>query len=260
MRLFEEVRAAGYPGGHGQVKRYVGSAAGAGGTGSAVRDRAGRQAQVDFAEFRLPWGKRYVLVVVLGYSRYLWLQCYERPTMGVVVRVLDAAFAHLSGTPAEILFDQMKAVIIEDGRVDGGKWSRTRSFCASPSTGAFASGCRPYRAQTKGKVERQVIDVRNSFFYGRDFASDADLNSRALRWLDTVANVRVHGTLRERPADRLEAERPHLKPLAPWPYRPVTPRLPVLATQRSDEARLPPLVEVERRPLTEYARYSGGPS
>ena len=82
----------------------------------------------------------------------------------------------------------------------------------------------------------QARYVGKSFFYGRDFASDADLNARALRWLDTVANVRVHGTLKERPADRFEAERPHLKPLAPWPYRPVPPRLPEPATQRSDEA------------------------
>lgn len=38
----------------------------------------GRQAQVDFAEFRLPWGKRYMLLVVLGYSRLMWLQFYSR--------------------------------------------------------------------------------------------------------------------------------------------------------------------------------------
>ena len=42
----------------------------------------GLQAQVDFAEFRLPWGKRYALLVVLGYSRLLWLQFYSRQTHG----------------------------------------------------------------------------------------------------------------------------------------------------------------------------------
>ena len=41
----------------------------------------GRQAQVDFADFRLPWGKRYALLVVLGYSRLLWVQFYTRKTM-----------------------------------------------------------------------------------------------------------------------------------------------------------------------------------
>ena len=175
--------------------------------------------------------------------------------------IVAAQFAHFRGIPTEILFDQMKAVIIEDGRVDGGKVVENREFLRFAGHWGFRiRACRPYRARTKGKVERQVSYIRKSFFYGRDFASDADLNAQALRWLDTVANVRVHGTLKERPADRFEAEGPYLKPLAPWPYRPVAPRLPEPATQRADEARLPPLVEVERRPLTDYARYSGGAS
>ncbi len=88
VRLFNEVRAAGYPGGYGQVKRYV----------RRVRPREpeepiqrfetppGHQAQVDFAEFRLPWGKRHALIVVLGYSRLMWLRFYERQTMPVVAR------------------------------------------------------------------------------------------------------------------------------------------------------------------------------
>ncbi len=76
VRLFDEVRVAGYPGGYGQVKRYV----------REVRPRApgepvrrfetppGHQAQVDFAEFRTPWGKRHAPIVVLGYSRYMWIR------------------------------------------------------------------------------------------------------------------------------------------------------------------------------------------
>ena len=43
--------------------------------------------------------------------------------------------------------------------------------------------CRPYRAQTKGKVERPIRYIRESFFYGRDFVSDDDLNARVLQWL-----------------------------------------------------------------------------
>ena len=73
-------------------------------------------------------------------------------------------------------------------------------------------------------MERPVSYIRRNFFYGRDFASDDDLNARLLGWLDTVAKVRVHGTLKERSVDRLEVEWPHLKPLARWPYRPVAPQ------------------------------------
>ena len=63
--------------------------------------------------------------------------------------------------------------------------------------------CRPYRARTKGEVERPVSYLWRSFFYGRDFVSDDDLNARVAGWLDRVANVRVHGTLKERPVSPL---------------------------------------------------------
>ena len=72
-------------------------------------------------------------------------------------------------------------------------------------------------------------------------------------WLDAVANVRVHGTLKERPVDRIERERPHLKPLARWPYRPVVPQC--HNRQHSASGRRPHCWSmVEQRSLTEYAR------
>ena len=114
----------------------------------------------------------------------------------------------------------------------------------------------PYRAQTKGKVERPVSYIRRNFFYGRDFASDDDLNARALLWLDGVANVRIHGTLKEGVADRFERERPCLSPSAPWPYRPVVPQ-PEPRTTRTRPPSGLQVVEVERRPLSEYAGITG---
>ncbi len=255
VRLFEEVRAAGYAGGYGQVKRYV----------REIRPRPpdepvqrfetepGHQGQMDFAEFRTPWGKRHALIVVLGYSRLLWLQYYERQTMSVVMQGLESAFRYFRGVPSEVLFDQMKAVIIEDGRKCGGRLVENPEFLRfSVHWGFRIRACRPYRAQTKGKVERPVSYIRKNFFYGRTFASDADLNAQVLGWLDTVANVRLHGTLKERPADRFETERTHLMPLARWPYRPPRPS----ASAPAAEAVLPPLVEVERRPVAEYARFA----
>ena len=79
-----------------------------------------------------------------------------------------------------------------------------------------------------------------------------------LRWMDTEANVRIHGTLKERPLDRFEVERPHLMPLAAWTYRPVIPRPLDRVPEPSPEAAFPPVVEVQRRPLAEYARITGG--
>ncbi len=103
----------------------------------------------------------------------------------------------------------MKAVIIADGRADGGRLVENPEFLRfSHHWGFRIRACRPYRAQTKGKVERPIRYIRESFFYGRDFVSDDDLNARALEWLDGEANVRIHGTLKERPANRFQRERP----------------------------------------------------
>ena len=117
----------------------------------------GHQGQVDFAEFRLPWGERYAFIVVLGYSRLMWLRYYERQTMPVVMRGLESAFRYFGGVPSELLFDQMKAVIIKDGRADGGRLVENREFLRfSAHWGFRIRACRPYRAQTKGKVERPI--------------------------------------------------------------------------------------------------------
>ncbi len=153
-RLFKEVQDAGYPGSYSQVKRYV----------RRVRPRPpeepvqrfetppGHQGQVDFADFRLPWGKRHALIVVLGYSRLMWLRYYERQTMPVVMRGLESAFRYFGGLPSELLFDQMKAVITADGRAEGGRLVENPEFLRfSHHWGFRIRACRPYRAQTPGQ-------------------------------------------------------------------------------------------------------------
>ncbi len=261
VRLFEEIRKAGYEGGYDQVKRHVREVRPLPEPEPVRRFETppGHQGQVDFAEFKTPWGKRHALVVVLGYSRLMWVRYYERQTMAVVMEGLESAFRYFGGVPSELLFDQMKAVIVEDNREVGGRLMENTEFLRFAHHWGFRiRACRPYRAQTKGKVERPVSYIRRSFFYGRDFVSDDDLNARVLGWLGRVANVRVHGTLKERPVDRFEAERPHLKPLARWPYRPVTPLRPEPSKERNEAAADSRFVEVERRPLAEYGRIAGG--
>ena len=54
----------------------------------------GHQGRVDVTEFGLPWGKRHALIVVLGYSRYMWLQYYERQTMAPSVAKFGGSVAH----------------------------------------------------------------------------------------------------------------------------------------------------------------------
>ena len=107
VRLFKEVRAAGYPGSYNQVKRYVRKVRPRPPEEPVVRFETapGRQGQVDFAHFRLPWGKRYALIVVLGYSRLLWVQFYTRQTMKALMHGLESSFSYFGGVPRELLFD-----------------------------------------------------------------------------------------------------------------------------------------------------------
>ena len=103
---------------------------------------------------------------------------------------------------------------------------------------------------TKGKVERPIRYIRDSFFYGRAFANDDDLNEQASCWLEGTANVRRHGTTGERPVDRFERdERGALRPLARRPYLRLGAR-PIVEQARR---RVPETVEVERRSLRVYA-------
>ena len=257
VRLFEEVRAAGYTAGYEPVKLFV----------RAVRPRpepeevvrfetpAGHQAQVDFAEFKFPWGKRYALIVVLGFSRLLWFRFYERQDMRTLFAGLEEAFAFFGGVPRELLFDQMRAVITRDLRLQSGQLVRNEEFMRFAAHWGFtARACRPYRAKTKGKVERPIRYIRENFVYGSIFLNDADLDEQRSRWLEK-ANGRLHGTTREVPRLRFERdERSALQPLAERGYHSLVPLPPKTATRRNAVPR----VSVERRPLATYAALAAG--
>jgi transposase len=260
VRLLEEIRAAGYAGGYTQLKALVRQLRPTPAPEAVIRFEtpAGHQAQVDFAHFRFDWGVRYALLVVLGYSRLLWCRFYPRQDMRTLVDGLDEAFRYFGGVPRELLFDQMKAVITRDLRLEGGALIRNLEFLRFAHHWSFTPrACRPYRAQTKGKVERPVRYLRSNFVYGRTFLHDADLEAQRRQWLDGVANVRVHGTTGERPRERFDRdERLALQPLAARPYTSlVLEPAPAPAPARR---RPRPLVEVEKRSLAVYAQLAGG--
>jgi transposase len=258
VRLLEEVRAAGYAGGYTQLQEYVQQVRPQPPEEPVVRFEtpAGKQTQVDFGRFRLPWGIRNCLLLVLGYSRLLWISFYRRQDMRTLFLGIEEAFVFFGGVTEELLFDQMKTVITRDDRLNGGQLVQNAEFQRFAAHWGFKPrACRPYRAQTKGKVERPVRYVRGNFFYGRDFLNDADLNDQARSWLDRTANVRVHYTTRERPYERfLRDEQPVLRPLAARPYASVVldaPQMELgLPADLPDRGRT---LAVERRPLSAYA-------
>jgi transposase len=269
VRLLEEIRAAGYTGGYSQLCAYVAKVRPRPRLEPVVRFETppGLQAQVDFAEFRFPWGKRYALLVVLGYSRLLYLRFFARQDMRALFTGIEAAFDYFGGVPREILFDQMKAVITVDLRLLGGQLVINEEFLRFAAHWSFRPrACRPYRAQTKGKVERPIRYVRDNFVYGRDLIGDDHLADELAAWLER-ANGRVHATTREVPRERFErdertalllpARRPyHSLVLAPesQPLRRVERYVP------SRPVAVRPVVDVEKRPLAVYAAIAGGAS
>lgn len=254
VRLLDECLAAGYAGGYSQLTAYVAQVRPRPEPEPVVRFETapGEQAQFDFAEVRLPWGRRFALMVVLGYSRLLHVEFVPRQTALTVMLGLERAFSAFEGVPQEVLFDQMKAVVVADHRPGGGRLLENPEFLRFAAHWGFRiRACRPYRARTKGKVERPIGYLRRNFLYGRTFLGDADLADQCARWLADVANQRVHGTTREIPAVRwARDEHAALLPLAARPYRSLV--LPPPPAPAGPRPRVPTVV-VERRGLASYA-------
>jgi transposase len=254
IRLFSECRAAGYDGGITQLRAYIQTLRPAPDPLVRFETPPGHQAQVDFAHCRFPWGVRYALLAVLGYSRLLWVQFYPRQDLRTLMLGLETCFTAWGGVPQEVLFDQMRSVVTRDERLSGGGLRQNLEFLRFARHHHFrVRVCRPYRAKTKGKVERPIRYLRENFLYGRMFLSDADLNAQVLDWLTMVANPRDHGTTHVPPIDRFRAdEQRALQPLAARPYRSLV--LPPTQRGAADRAAVVPVVPVERRSLAAYAQ------
>ncbi len=268
-RVFQEIREYGYVGGYRLVSRYVSEVRPRRKEDPVVRfeTKPGVQGQVDFATFRFAWGVTHAVVVLLGYSRMLWFRFVESQKQEVLIRGLEDAFVFFGGVPQELLFDQTKAVVVRDERSRGGELLKNRDFELFAEHWGFAiRACRPYRARTKGKVERAIRYLRDGFAYAREFASLEDANQQALRWLEQVGNRRELKALtratgrKQTPLGRLEDGRPHLMPLMSrrWPgLRPMVSEARREASVGTVGSGVPRRVVVERRPLSEYAELAG---
>ena len=162
----------------------------------------GEQAQCDWAEvgrYPQPDGtaiKVYAFVMILCYSRYLYIEFTRSMALSTLIRCHQNAFAFFGGWTKRILYGNMRQVVVGPNRTNARFLDFSRHY------GFEAKRCRPYRPRTKGKVERTVGYVRTSFLNGRTFAGLDDLNSQGRHWLGTVANVRLHGTTQARPCGR----------------------------------------------------------
>lgn len=225
-RLLREIRALGYDGGYTAVTDFLRTMRPPTAPPFEVRFETppGRQAQVDFAQFQVAFTDEpdvtrivWLFSLVLGSSRWLWAHFVLHQDLQTVVRCHMAAFVDLGGVPEEILYDRMKTAVIGEAAEGGIVYNHTLLDFAG-HYGFHPKACRPYRAKTKGKVERPFRYIRQDFFLGRSFHNLDDLNAQLADWLATVANVRVHATTRRVVAEAFAEEKPKLQDLPTLPF------------------------------------------
>jgi len=207
-RLHDMIRSRGYAGSAVIVRRFVASQRTRRPREAFVRRSTlpGEEAQVDWAHFgKLRVGRALrplvAFVMVLGYSRALFVRFFHDLTNASFLEGHVRAFEHLGGVTRRILYDNLKSVVIERSgdviRFSDDILHLSAHYHFEPRP------CAPYRGNEKGKVERAIRYVRESFFAARVFADLADLQAQLDAWTNEVALARV---VHDDPARRTVAE------------------------------------------------------
>jgi transposase len=231
-RLLGELRERGYECGIAILRRYLRAVRGPRPRKAYlhVETVPGEQAQVDWGSFgllRVGDTRRPLscFSMVLSWSRALFVDFSLDQRLETFSAMHRRAFEYFGGVPHTILYDNLKSVVLHHV---GSTIQFNQQFLAFAGQYLFEPRAAPPRyPQAKGRVEGSIRYIRHSFFYGRSFSSLEDVRHQAARWRDDVANLRLHATTRERPADRLVAERPRLRalPKAPPPTDLVVPAI-----------------------------------
>lgn len=216
VAILERIQAKGYMGGVSILKEYVKQYRPAKRVIATPRFETlpGKQAQMD-------WGivhvkdesdvehKLVAFIMILASSRAKYIEFCKRADLYSLERCIINAMEYYGGVPETILTDNMKTVV---ERRDAGQpiWNKRFEDFAT-EMGFIPKVCKPYRPQTKGKVERLVHYLKDNFIPGRSFTDLNDLNLQSLNWCKKVDSKR-HGTTGEIPLRMLSQE--PLLPLA----------------------------------------------
>jgi len=214
VRILEKLQEHGFDGKYSIVKEYVRGKKMDMDEKATVRFETmpGLQGQMDWGYFENyavyddgKLKKLYCFLMILGYSRTRYIEFVTDMSTNTLIRCHANAFRYFGGYPEEMLYDNMKQVVIkrllkqEDSTLN-------RQFEDFAGFYGFKPVlCRPYRGQTKGKVERTVEFVRDNFMVGIKYSSLDDLNGQALAWCNKV-NSKIHATTGEIPFERLKKE------------------------------------------------------
>jgi len=221
--IYDKLKQQGYTGSYDLVRRQVQQLRKEQSRLAYVRfeTEPGRQAQVDWGAFQVnePDGRVTTLqlfLMTLGYSRALYVELAANAQLEALLDCHIHAFEYFQGVPHEILYDNMKTVIID--RVGGQPRFTADCLHFAQHYGLVPRVCPPYSPWVKGKVERPVDYVRERFWRGYQFLGIPQTNLELRSWLDTVANERIHGTHHQRVRDRWQQEQPLLLRLPATAY------------------------------------------
>ena len=155
-------------------------------------------------------------VMVLCYSRQMYVEFTVSQTMEHFLGCHQNAFRAFGGIPTRIMVDNLKSAVLKHAWRSAGVKSEIPRFAGYH--GFSISACGVAKGNEKGRVENAVGYVKKNFLAGAELPDFVAINPAAQLWLDTVANVRIHGETRNKPADMLLTELPHLQPLPLHPY------------------------------------------
>lgn len=217
-RLLAMLRDRGYPGGVRQLTRLVGRLR------PGVKEAflplsvfPGEQAQVDWAHFgvvRVRGAERKLscFVMTLSYSRALALEFFFDQTLENFLRGHVRAFAQFGGVARELLYDNLKSAVLE--RLGDAVRFHPRLLELAGHYHFAPRPCAPARGNEKGRVERAIRYIRDSFFAARPFTTLEELNRQARLWRDETAHARRWvGDDRRSVSEAFEQERAQLLPL-----------------------------------------------
>jgi transposase len=187
VRIWEKLSAQGFKGGYTIVKQYVRLKKEQLEEKATVRFETmpGIQAQVDWAYFEdykvienNEYCKLYCFLMILGYSRTRYIEFVTNMSCDTLIRCHINAFRYFKGYPEEILYDNMKQVVIKR-LIKQEESTFNKQFEDFAGFYGFKPIlCRPYRGQTKGKIERTVRYVRDNFMVGIKYNCLSNLNGQ----------------------------------------------------------------------------------
>jgi transposase len=257
--IYRELCEQGYKGSYSLLKQYIREHKPKEKPEPLIRfeTEPGKQMQVDWGQMRGGRHPLYAFVATLGYSRMLFVAFATDTRFDSLKHCHELAFDYFGGVTEHVLYDNMKTVVLQRDAYGLGKHRFLPQFLHFAKDYGFVPKlCQPYRAKTKGKVERRVSDVRHSFYLPlmtklRQVGLMVDMdtaNYHVREWLNEVANCRIHQTTQEQPLRRFTQER-----LQPLPLRPAS-VLPVLPAPKALTFDTTPL----HHPLSTYDQFCEG--